>query len=126
MIKYADEAVVKIVLNLFSKVWEEGRLLKDWEHVIIIPIVKPGKEPSIAGNYRPIALKFNLCKLMERMMANRLYYILESRGLLASYQYGFRFGYSTIDALIRLERDVKKALAMKEVLVAVYFDIKKA
>ncbi len=60
------------------------------------------------------------------MIVNRLYYVLESRGLKAPYQFGFRPGRSTSDALLRLETDVKKALAMKEVLVAVYFDIEKA
>lgn len=45
---------------------------------------------------------------------------------MASYQYGFRPGRSTLDALIKLGTDVKKALAMKEVLVAVYFDIEKS
>ncbi len=52
--------------------------------------------------------------------------MLESRELIAPYQFGFRPGRSTSDALLRLETDVKKALAMKEVLVAVYFDIEKA
>lgn len=51
---------------------------------------------------------------------------MESKGLMAPYQYGFRPGRSTLDALFRLETDVRKALAMKEVLVAVHFDIEKA
>lgn len=46
--------------------------------------------------------------------------------MLAPYQYGFRQRRSTLDALIKLESDVKKAIIMKEDLVAVYFDIEKA
>jgi len=45
---------------------------------------------------------------------------------LAPNQYGFRKGRSTLDALVKLETDVKKAIAVKERLVAVYFDMEKA
>lgn len=104
----------------------EGQLPLSWKQAIVISIPKPGKDSAVAGNYRPIALTSNLCKVMEKMIVNRLYCVLESRGLIAPYQFGFRPGRSTLDALIRLETDVKKALAMKEVLVAVYFDTEKA
>ncbi len=53
MIKYADEVVLKAVLDLFNKVWKEGKLLREWKHAIIVPIAKPGKDPAIAGNYCP-------------------------------------------------------------------------
>ncbi len=69
----------------------------------------------------------NFCKIMEKMIVNKLNHVLESKGGLAPYQYGFRQGRSTLDALFKLETDVKKAIIMKEGLVAaVYFDIEKA
>lgn len=126
LLKYADNIILKAVLELFNKIWAEGRLPKSWKHAIIIPIAKPGKDSSIAGNYRPVALTSNLCKLMEKMIVYRLNYVFESKGVLASYQYGFRKGRSTLDALIKFETDIKKALSMKEGLVAVYFDVEKA
>ncbi len=60
------------------------------------------------------------------MIVHRLNHVLESKGGLAPYQYSFRQGRSTLDALIKLETDVKKAIIMKEGLVALYFDIEKA
>ncbi len=57
---------------------------------------------------------------------NRLTYVLESKGLLNSYQSGFRKGRSTIDSLICLENDIRKALVNKEVVVGVCFDVEKA
>ncbi len=126
MLKYANDRILKVVLDLYNKIWVEGRMPRAWKHAIIIPIAKPGKDASIAGNYRPIALTSNLCKLMEKIIVNRLNYVLESKGALASNQYGFRKGRSTLDALVKLETDVKKAIAVKEGLVAVYFDMEKA
>lgn len=45
---------------------------------------------------------------------------MENRGLFAGYQSGFRKGRSTLDAMIRLKTNIQKALAMKEVLLAVF------
>ncbi len=126
MLKYANYRILKVVLDLYNKIWVEGRMPRSWKHAIIIPIAKPGKYASIAGNYRPIALTSNLCKLIEKVIVNRLNYVLESKGALAPNQYGFRKGRSTLDALVKLETDVKKSIAVKEGLVAVYFDMEKA
>ena len=49
---------------------------------------------------------------MERMAKSRLRYrrryYLESENLIARHQSGFRTGHSTMDALARLESDVRK------------------
>ncbi len=63
---------------------------------------------------------------MEKMIVRRLNYFLEKKEILSSAQSGFREKRSTMDALILFENDVKKALIMKECLVAVFFDIEKA
>lgn len=71
-----------------------------WKEAIIIPIRKPGKDGSRPGSYRPIALTSHICKLMERMVNERLTYFLEEREMVASYQSGFRKGRSTIDPVL--------------------------
>lgn len=43
-----------------------------------------------------------------------------------SYQSGYRQGRTTIDAVFNLDIDVKKAIANKEVVVAVFLDIEKS
>lgn len=126
MLKHVSDVVLKKVVEVYNRVWEEGRVPATWKHAVVVPIAKPGKDPSKASSYRPIALTSNLCKLMERILVNRLSYYMESKGLFSSYQCGFRKGRSTIDAMVRLETDIKKALVMKEVLVAVFFDLEKA
>ena len=126
MLKHVSDEVLKKVVEVFNRIWSEGKVPDVWKHSLVIPIAKPGKDPSKAASYRPIALTSNMCKLMERILVNRLTYFMESKGLFAGYQSGFRKGRSTLDAMIRLETDIRKALAMKEVLVAVFFDIEKA
>lgn len=68
-----------IILKLYNKIWESGTLPLTWKDSVIIPIGKPGKDKCEANRYRPIALISNLCRIMERMVTDRLTYVMESR-----------------------------------------------
>ncbi|GFO23726.1 Pol-like protein [Plakobranchus ocellatus] len=92
----------------------------------MVPIPKPGKDPSDPSNYRPIALTSCLCKTLERMVNDRLVHVLESRNLLSNVQCDFRKDHSTLDHLVRLETITKKAFARKKQVLAVFFDLEKA
>ncbi|CAK1585975.1 unnamed protein product [Parnassius mnemosyne] len=83
----------------------------DWKTHIIIPILKPGKDPSSALNYRPIAISSTLSKVMEHLVKNRLEWILENRGILSRTQFGFRKGFSTMDSLSILVSDIRLAFS---------------
>ena len=69
----------------------------------VVPIPKPGKDTSDPTNYRPIALTSCVCKVMERMVNNRLVWYLEINKIITPTQSGFRKGRSTTDQLVRLE-----------------------
>ena len=67
-------------------------------------------------------------KLMERLVTNRLVYILESKGLITKNQAGFRAGRSTEDQLLRLSQMVSDGFQekpMKRTVLAL-FDYSKA
>ena len=114
------------MLKLFNRVWDSGQLPSVWKQAIIIPVPKPGKDPSDPSSYRPIALTSHLCKIMERMVTERLTYFLESKALLSPCQSGFRKGRNTMDSVLCLESDIRKAQTNKEVVVSVFFDVEKA
>ncbi len=126
MLKHLGKGALLKLLHLYNRVWEEGRLPNAWKEAVVIPIRKPGKDPSKPTSYRPIALTSNVCKIMERMITERLSYTLEKSRKLANYQSGFRKGRSTMDSVIRLENEIRKAQANKESVITVFFDIEKA
>ena len=64
------------LLQYYNHLWTKHVFPKAWKHAIVIPIAKPGRDPSIASNYRPISLTSCLCKLMEKMVNYRLNYCL--------------------------------------------------
>lgn len=67
-------------------------------------------DPSCPSSYRPIALTTVPCKMMKRMVTNRLVYILETSKFFVDYQYGFRKGRSTVDSIPVLDQDIRRAI----------------
>ena len=123
LFKHSGELMREEVLALINKVWESGCLPKVRKHAVIIPIVKPVKQSDNPGSSRPIALTSVLCKIMERMITDRLVDKLEKSEKNHS---GFGKGRSTMDAVSSVDMDINKAIANKEAVVAVFLDIEKA
>ena len=126
LLKHLDDVALEEVLALSNYVWEEGVLPKVWKHAVVVPVLKPGKDPSCPSSYQPIALTAVLCKVMKRMVTNRLVYLLETKVFFVNYQNGFRVGRNTMDSIAVLDQDVKKAIINKEGVIAVFLDIEKA
>ena len=118
-------SVLEILLESYNKIWTTGSFPDCWREAIIIPLLKPGKDETNPNSYRPIALTSCLCKIMERMVNNRLMWFLESNKLLSPIQNGFRAGRSTEDSLITLETSVREAFVQGNHTFAVFFDLEK-
>ncbi|GFT21428.1 putative RNA-directed DNA polymerase from transposon X-element [Trichonephila clavipes] len=89
MLRHLSESSILSLLSLFNRIWETRV-----SHTVVscprFAVSKPGKDPTSAINYRPIALTSCLSKLMERMVSARLMFHLESHNLLSPLQSGFR------------------------------------
>ena len=108
ILKQIPKPCQNIILKFFNLVWNKGTLPADWKHSIVIPILKINKLKSDPQSYRPISLTSALCKIMERLIANRLSWFMEKNNLFNKYQTGFRKGRSTIDQIMRLQDDIHK------------------
>ena len=73
-----------LVLKLFNLTWTKGTLPRAWKLATITPILKPGKKANDPKSYRPISLTSCLGKLCEHILNHRLYWWLESSGLITS------------------------------------------
>jgi len=116
----------RILLKLYNVIWETGKLPHDWTHSIELPILKAGKHPHQPSSYRPIALTSTLCKIMERVVANRLVWYLEKHSILSNLQTGFRKNRCTLDELIRLQDTVNRSLRNRSHTLEVFLDFEKA
>jgi len=80
---------------------------KIWRKAKVIAVEKPGKDPSLAANYRPISLLSVCYKLLERLAIQHISPTVE--GSLSPDQAGFRFrkGRSTCDQVAALTTFIK-------------------
>ena len=126
ILKHLPLETLIILLELYNQVWVSGNFPSSWHDAIVIPIPKPGKDPTNPSNYRPIALTSCICKTMERMINSRLVWYLESEDLISDLQCGFRSHRCTTDHLVRFETFVRDAFIQNHHLVAIFFDLEKA
>lgn len=81
MLKHLGFLTQSKLLGVYNKVWKEGSLPTSWKDAVIIPILKPGKDPT---NYRPIALTSHVGKIMERMIVDRMTFYIEKKRIVIS------------------------------------------
>ena len=118
---YFDEISI-----IFNEIILYGMIPESWSETHIIPIHKQNTDPNNEMNYRPIALTNTFKKLLEKIIANRIMYQLESTSSWPHNQFGFRKGYSTLNNLAILTIDVLLALHRKESVDSLFLDISKA
>ncbi|GFN92577.1 urease subunit alpha [Plakobranchus ocellatus] len=82
-LRHLLESCLHTLLKLFNNIWTTRDIPPSWGEALVVPIPKPGKDPSDPSNYRPIALTSCLCKTLERMVNDRMVHVLESRNLLS-------------------------------------------
>ena len=126
MFKNLSPAGKSFLLRTYNRLWSEGQVPQGWREAIVVPIPKPGKDKHLPSSYRPISLTSCICKVMERMVNDRLVWILESRRLLTNVQCGFRKQRSAVDHLVTLSTFIMNNFLRKRQTVAVFFDLEKA
>ena len=124
--KKLPKSVLQNVVNFFNDIWQSGDIPKAFKHAIIVPILKPEKDPKLPASYRPIALTDHLGKLLETIVNNRLTHFLESKGIISKNQSGFRGKRQCMDQLSRLVAEVEKCRKLNRQTAAVFLDLEKA
>lgn len=126
MLKNLDTYHKHKLLDLHNFIWSSNTFSTDWSKSLLVPILKPGKDPQLAMNYRPIRLSTTFSKTMQRMVVERLSWIIEEKGFLTNDQFGFRKQRSTNDSLLVFENAIINSFAQKQHRIPVFFDIEKA
>lgn len=114
------------LLEAYNTVWTSNTFPAAWKETILVPIPKPGKNPNIPGNLRPIHLSSCVLKLFERMVNRRLMDVLEERNFFGQHQAAFRKGRQTLDTLASIECYGKNAIDSKKHAEFLFLDIEKA
>lgn len=126
LLKQLPKKAVIMLMYIFRACLRLSYFPSSWKCAKVIPIPKPGKDHSQAGNYRPISLLKSLSKLLEKIILKRLRTHISTHSLLTNEQFGFRPGHSTNHQLVRVCNHIKEALNKKHSTGMVTFDVEKA
>ena len=126
MIKNMPKIALEYFLRMINSFFNQSYFPDEWNTSIIIPILKPGKNPESPYSYRPIALTSCLCKILERMINERLLQFLKTNNILTNVQCGGIKNRSTVDNLIRLEDAIRTAYVRDEHFISIFFDLERA
>ncbi|BHF81956.1 Mitogen-activated protein kinase 15 [Sparganum proliferum] len=110
---------------LFLTSFETGYLPPEWESGWITSLYKGGSRVS-ANNYRPASLTSICCKIMEKIIIQKLMKFLEQNHLLCKYQHGFRKGRSCVTNLLYCLEHWARAVDRGDMVHAIYIEFKKA
>ena len=116
------------LLSIFNQSFDDASVPQMWRRAIIIPLLKAGKTAGDLASFRPVSLTSCVVKTMERMVADRLYYIAETRGMFSDLQAGFRRGRSCEDQILKMVQAIEDGFQKKKMerSVLVMLDYSKA
>ena len=95
------------LLSIFNSSFSLAHCPRIWRVATIIPLLKAGKSPSEAASFRPISLTSCVVKLLERIIADRLYYIAEANNMFSRFQAGFCKGWSCEDQITQIVQAIE-------------------
>ena len=78
---------------IFNMSLSKGECPTDWRSANVTPIHKKGDRTD-PGNYRPVSLTSQVCKILESIVKEHILEHLASNNILSDKQHGFRVGRS--------------------------------
>lgn len=124
-IKLGNNAIVPYLRTLFIATLNNNSIPGDWTKAIVIPIHKGGLKSTL-DNYRPISLTSQVCKVMEKIIADHIRKYWKENDWLSDRQHGFRSGFSCETQLLGLVQDISETMDFREEIDAVVIDLAKA
>ena len=103
LLKYGGSGMVYLLEQLFSVIWHEETVPKQWREGLIVNILKKADRED-PGNYRGITLLSVVVKVFCKILSNRLVQYLDKGGALHA---GFRVNRSCMDNVCTLNEIVQ-------------------
>ena len=95
------------LLSIFNSSFLLAHCPQIWRVTTIIPLLTAGKSPSEIVSFHPISLTSCVVKLLERILADRLYYIAETNNMFSHFQVGFHKGRSCEDEITQIVQAIE-------------------
>jgi exonuclease III len=107
-------------------VQEPGDLPEPMQLSKLIPVLKPGGDPSNKDCYKGICVSSVFSRVFESWLGRRLDHLAETEHMRAISQCGFRRKHGSVDALFTLQHLIARARYQRQCLYVVFVDFRKA
>jgi len=108
--------------KLFCKSVSEGAVPEDWRRANVTPIFKKGNKGS-QGNYRPVSLTSQCCKLLEAIIRDSMIEYLDKSKVITDSQHGFRTGRSCLSNLLSFFDQVSEGVDTGTAIDVIYLSM---
>lgn len=125
ILKNCQDSLLLPIKLIYNKSFREGRVPALWKCANVTPIYKKGSK-SDCLNYRPVSLTCILCKLLERIIKERMITQLMENKWFNVTQHGFSKNKSTVSNLIDFYDAVSEEMDRGNPVDIFYFDFAKA
>ena len=124
-IKLVQDSLSSPLTHIINAFIESNNFPSSWKCARIVPINKV-PTPVEKSDFRPIAILPALSKIFERLVCSQVIEFIENTHLYKDTVTGFRKGYSTGSALLKLRDDIRTAMKSGELSIIVLIDFSKA
>lgn len=124
-INTAFHEIVDSFVTLFNSSVSLSYFPDDLKVSLIRPLSKV-RTPKTPSDTRPISNIPEPSKILERALHRQIIDFIERNNILDPFQSGFRTGYNTQSALLRLTDDIRRAIDERRVTILILFDFTKA
>lgn len=114
-----------ILTKLFNYSFRLSYFPSHWKRAYIRPLLKI-RSPLSPSDTRPIADLSELSKILERVVHLQVTRFISENNLLDQRQSGYRSGYSTQSALLRVGDDIRSGIDYGLITILILFDFSKA
>jgi hypothetical protein len=122
VLRHLPKRVITFLTEVFNAVLRRQYFRPEYKHAHVVPVLKPGKDPTLPSSYRPMSLFGTVGKAL----LNRVFREVNEHRLLRDEQFGFRPRHSTILQLARLVERVKRNFDERRLTGAGFLDVAKA
>lgn len=129
-LRNAPDQFFVLLTDVLNFSWSYSVVPDDWKRSNVTPLYKRSGDRRQRNSYRPISLTSVVAKVLERVVHKRLWSLVRKK--ISAKQAGFRPGFSTHDAIFRLQSAIFDALehgddgAAQSYLSVAFLDISKA
>ena len=127
LLKPCLDELLPIITNIINASMESSRVPSEFKCARIRPLLKkPGLDPNILKNYRPVSNLSFISKILEKVVDARLEQHLANHRLHESMQSAYRQFHCTESALMKVQNDIMRSLDNNHATVLVLLDLSAA